>query len=124
MIIGIGIDLVSIDSIAHWLDADKKELYRYFSSQEAKLILESPSPCESLASHYGAKEAFGKALGSGLKGIVLRDIEVLHDQNGRPLLQLKGTAKALLDQQGDVNCFISLSHKGQYGIACVVLEKR
>lgn len=122
MIIGVGIDLVLISSIAHWLEGDKKELFRFFSRAEAELILKSPSPKDSLAAHYAAKEAFGKALGTGLKGITLCDIEVLHDLNGRPTLHLAGTAKALASRLGQINSFVSLSHKGDYGVACLILE--
>ncbi|MCR4689542.1 MAG: holo-ACP synthase [Saccharofermentans sp.] len=78
---------------------------------------------ESLAARFAAKEAAGKALGTGImaKGIVLTDIETLIDEGGRPYLDLKGQAKARAESLGIVSMSLSLAHDGGLAIAYVTM---
>jgi holo-[acyl-carrier protein] synthase len=77
----------------------------------------------SLAARFAAKEAFGKALGTGLAGIVLKDIMVVNQHNGRPEVQVFNTALGALQKSGADRVHISLTHERDNAIAMVVLEK-
>ena len=66
-----------------------------------------------------AKEAFGKALGTGIRGFSLCEAEVLHKENGAPYLFLSGKAKAVSDKI-HAEFSLSLSHDGDYATAFVI----
>jgi holo-[acyl-carrier protein] synthase len=78
-----------------------------------------------LAARFAAKEAVSKALGVGMnhisaQGIGWRDVEVLSDRRGKPLLKLSGRAHELADEQGLREWAVSLSHERAYAMAFVV----
>ena len=96
---------------------------RYFHPEELAAAVSRGGGADlSLAARFAAKEAFGKALGTGLAGIVLKDIMVLNQRNGRPELRLRGTALAALEKSGANRAHISLTHPGDNAVALVVLE--
>lgn len=68
---------------------------------------------------FAAKEAFGKALGTGIRGFSLCEAEVLHKENGAPYLFLSGKAKAASDKI-HAEFSLSLSHDGDYATAFVI----
>ena len=76
----------------------------------------------SLAVRFSAKEAFGKALGTGLAGIELKDIAVVNDKTGRPFLKLSGTALQALKEKGGTAIHLSLSHEKTTAAAVVIIE--
>ncbi len=123
MIIGIGVDIVKVSRFTRWL-GNKKLTARFFHENELDILSRgSESALQSLAVRFAAKEAFGKALGCGLRGLQLRDICVVPDIQGRPRLELSGTAKKLLDESGANRVHISLTHESEYAVAYVVLER-
>ena len=77
----------------------------------------------SLAARFAAKEAFGKALGTGLKGIKLSDIQVVSDHNGKPDIMVHGTAAKALSDSGAESIYVSLTHERDNAVAVVILEK-
>ncbi|GHV86560.1 holo-[acyl-carrier-protein] synthase [Spirochaetia bacterium] len=122
MIIGIGIDAVTISRLEKWA-ANKTILERFFHPREIEGIREKGrGMVRSLAARFAAKEAFGKALGTGLAGIALKDIMVLNDSNGRPELLTEGSALFAIKKAGVKRIHLSLTHEGDTAIASVVLE--
>ena len=120
MIVGIGTDLVENRRLESWL-TEPRLLRRYFSEKELADVGASHHPAASLAARFAAKEAFGKALGTGLRGLVLRDIETLRGTGGKPDLHLAGTARKALEARG-ARAHLSISHEAEYSLAFVVLE--
>ena len=122
MIIGIGIDVVHISRMSRWRYRPGL-LERYFHPQElAAARARGDSVDHSLAARFAAKEAFGKALGTGLAGLKLVDIEVTNDENGKPSIRLYRTALAKFERAGGANLFVSLTHESDNAIAVVVIE--
>jgi holo-[acyl-carrier protein] synthase len=122
MIIGIGVDVVHVNRLERWRDIPGL-LARYFHPDELSAALEKGSGAIiSLAARFAAKEAFGKALGTGLAGIVLKDIMVVNHFNGRPDVKVFNTAQRALDKSGAQRVHISLTHERDNAIAMVVLE--
>jgi holo-[acyl-carrier protein] synthase len=76
----------------------------------------------SLAARFAAKEAFGKALGTGLAGFSLNECAVINDENGKPELFLFGKAKKAFQAFGGVRVLVALTHEHDYAIAVVVIE--
>jgi holo-[acyl-carrier protein] synthase len=98
-------------------------LERYFHPDELDAALAKGGGANlSLAARFAAKEAFGKALGTGLAGIVLKDIMVENRHNGRPVVRLFNTARKALKKSGADIVHISLTHERDNAIAMVVLE--
>jgi len=123
MIIGIGVDIVQIDRMHQWLD-NKKLMERYFHDEEISLAFSrGKSAAQTLAARFAAKEALGKALGTGLANIALKDIMVVNDKSGKPEIKLFGTAQKAIEVSGVNKVHVSLSHEKENAVAMVVLEK-
>lgn len=125
MIAGIGIDIVEVERLENWLkrsDAEKLMLRFFHADEIAAACSNKKTAPLSLAARFAAKEAFGKALGTGLRGIRLKDICVKTAHNGKPELELYGTALSALDKNEIKKTFVSLSHEKTMAVAVVVLE--
>jgi holo-[acyl-carrier protein] synthase len=122
MIVGIGVDVVFVHRLERWQTIPGL-LERYFHPRELSAARSRGNAAAlSLAARFAAKEAFGKALGTGLAGIVLRDILVVNRHNGRPEIEVFGTASKALAQSGATKIHLSLTHERENAIAMVVLE--
>jgi len=123
MITGIGIDIVYVKRMERWR-ANSGLLKKYFSSDEIDLVSSRGNGAvQALAARFAAKEAFGKALGTGLSGIALKDIAVVSKKNGIPEIKLSGTAQKAFEKSGSNKAHISLSHERENAVAVVVLER-
>jgi len=123
MIAGIGIDLVNIRRMEKWI-LNEKLLDRYFHPDEIAAVLScGKRAAQSLAARFAAKEAFGKALGTGLSGFMLKDVMVKNNDDGKPQMHAFETAKTALEKFGANRMHISLTHEGDNALAMVVLEK-
>lgn len=122
MILGIGVDIVHVKRIHHWLSVPGL-VDRFFHPDEIVAAQErGHSAALSLAARFAAKEAFGKAIGTGLRGIRLADICVINNHNGRPDMRLQGSALAKYEALGCSAVHLSLTHESDNAIAMVVLE--
>ncbi|WP_304221778.1 holo-ACP synthase [Gracilinema caldarium] len=123
MITGIGVDVVHVHRLEHWIKVPGL-LERFFHPHELETARSrGHGMAVSLAARFAAKEAFGKALGTGLKNIVLKDIMVVNRHNGQPEIQVFGTALAALKQNGANKIHLSLTHEHDNAIAMIVLEQ-
>jgi len=125
MIYGVGVDLVKISRIenvlSRWGDRFVK---RVFTENESEFCYKRAFPSSPFALRFAAKEAFSKAMGTGMRhGIRWRDIEVFHFPGGRPGLRLSGRSSTICEEEHITGWHLSLSDEGEYGIAMVVLEK-
>jgi len=122
VISGIGIDVVQVSRMRHWVD-DPGLLERYFHPLEIRTAMErGDAAVLSLAARFAAKEAFGKALGTGLRGIALKDIRISNNHLGKPDVALTGTALDAFERTGGRRILCSLTHEIDNAIAVVVVE--
>ena len=122
MILGIGIDVVHVHRMKRWRGIPGL-LERYFHPKELSDAMAKGNGADlSLAARFAAKEALGKALGTGLAGITLKDIMVKNRHNGQPEILVSGTAHTALKQSGAARIHLSLTHERDNAIAIVVLE--
>jgi holo-[acyl-carrier protein] synthase len=124
MILGSGIDIVSIERIekmmGRWGD---QFLGRVYTEREISRCQRQARPPECFAIRFAAKEAFLKAIGTGLRyGIQWTDIEVENDPGGKPLLSLHRRAKEILQTRPIKKIFLTLSHDRPFAVAHVLLE--
>jgi holo-[acyl-carrier protein] synthase len=125
MIYGIGVDIVNIGRmervIEKWGD---RFIRRVFTPAEMDLCLSRSSPIPAFSMRFAAKEAFSKAMGTGMKkGVRWRDIEVFHYPGGRPGLRLHGRSSERCSEENITGFHLSMSDDGGYGVAMVILEK-
>lgn len=121
MIIGIGIDLVESERIEkiRLLDAFEK---KYFTNNE-QLFFASKNNCvKNIANNFAVKEAFSKALGTGVRGFSLNEVEVLRNEFGKPYINLYGNAKNICDKLRAKNIFVSITDTTTASAAVVVIE--
>lgn len=91
-----GVDAVEIDRIEK--SARRGGFVeRFFSEEEREYFREKKMAPQTVAGHFAAKEAFSKAMGTGLAGFALREVSVRHDGRGRPELHLTGAAAELAE---------------------------
>ena len=96
---------------------------RHFHPKElAEALSRGEGADASLSARFAAKEAFGKALGTGLAGIDLKDIVVVNNPNGKPEIQVFGTALEALKKNGADQMHLSLTHEKEYAVAMIVME--
>ena len=122
MIIGTGIDIVSVKRFSSWTK-DEKLLSRFFHPDEVKYILARDSNREeTIAARFAAKEALGKALGTGLRGFSLKDICVKKDELGKPYIEVFPAFLEITKSYNHVKIHLSISHEKEYACAMVILE--
>jgi len=105
----IGCDVVYIPRLK---DAKESFVHGVLSEEERLLYEESPEKERFLAGRFAAKEAYLKALGTGLSGYRLTEISIVPGPLGRPLLKSPGPQAE-----------ISISHDGDYAFAVALIEK-
>lgn len=124
MILGIGTDIIEIGRIEKALE-NTAFIERVFSKAERRYCdSRGAQAAASYAARFAAKEAVMKALGTGLTGGRLLDIEILPDDRGKPEVNLTGSFAALADSVGVTSIMISLSHCREYATAQTVLWGR
>lgn len=124
--INTGIDLVSIDRIEKSVIKNPRFLTRFFGIQEQR-IFESKKvfkrKIQSVAGNFAAKEAFSKAVGTGVSGFRLDEIEVLRNENGQPYIKLsERLSKLVCCENADVS--VSISHTDEVATAIVIIENK
>lgn len=123
MIYGIGTDIADVRRFAKWVE-NPDLIERFFNKREIKTSGSRQTLQEHYASRFAVKEAFSKALGTGVAGFQLGDIYVGHNEDGKPELYLEGSAAGLVERQcgKGARIFVSLSHEKEYTVAFVVIE--
>mgnify|MGYP002856236593 CR=1 FL=1 len=123
MIFGVGTDITEVRRFEKWVNAPQMFM-RFFNSAEIMNNGSLQARCQHYAVRFAAKEAFSKALGTGIRGFELKEVFIKNDENGKPELQVEGKALELLRQRtGDDFCIhVSLSHEKEYAVAFVVIE--
>ena len=125
-IIGNGVDIVENRRIAKSLK-NKGFLYRIFTKNEIDQSKKIKNKVNFFAKRFAAKEAFVKALGTGIRNnINFKDINVKNNINGQPLMDISNNLKKLLKQKFKISkyrLYLSLSDEKKHSIAFVIINK-
>ena len=124
MILGTGFDLVDVRRFAGFIARrGDRGLERLFSAAELGYCSAHADPTPFYAARFAAKEAFYKAIGTGMgQAGGWRDVEVVRLTSGRPLLMLHGKASAVAHGLQVRTIHLSLSHTGDSAGAFVIIE--
>ena len=117
----VGIDIVEIARIGQAVEQWQGRFLKRIYTEKELEICRNDIP--SLAAHFAAKEAVMKALGTGIRGVGWKEIEVLSNPSGKPIVYLHGKAQSKAQELGINGLDISLSHSKEYAIAAVIGEK-
>ena len=113
-----GVDAIEIQRIAKvYAKFGERFLRRVYTEREATRYR---GRVNELAARFAAKEAVSKALGTGLNGIAWREVEIMPDRRGKPLVYLYGRARERAAAIGLTEFAISLTHARELAIAFVV----
>lgn len=112
----IGIDSIEISRIEKSLKINGF-LEKVFSAEEIDFFISRNMRAESIAANFAAKEAFSKALGTGIRGFSLNEISVLRDELGAPYLKLSGKA---LEAAAGLSFKVSITHTRDVATAIVL----
>ena len=117
-IAGLGVDIVEISRMAEILERTPGCVERVFPEGERAYCEGKHNPTIHYATHFAAKEAVLKALGTGFaEGIGFTDVEVAHDRRGKPTAVLHGRAKEIAQENGIIEIPISLSRTHTTAVA-------
>lgn len=124
-IYGIGTDIVEVSRIELSLERYGDSFARRILSEREWLSYsQSQTQARFLAKRFAAKEAFAKALGTGLRApATFQNIGIGHDDLGKPVLDLAPELEALLEAKGITFQHLSISDEKALAAAFVVLEK-
>ena len=124
MIVGIGVDIISVERIRGIVQRQgDRFLQRVYTDEEVAYCRRSAHPEQRFASRFAAKEAVLKALGVGWRrGTTFRDVRVSNNDLGAPSVQLSGRTLEISRELGVRKVLISLSHDEKYAVAQAVAE--
>lgn len=114
----VGVDVVELSRVAKVLHQHgERFLERIYTASE---VAYCRGRLRELAARFAGKEAVAKALGTGLRGVSWREIEILPDPQGKPLVFLHGRARQRAEELGFADIAISLTHGNDVAIAVAV----
>jgi holo-[acyl-carrier protein] synthase len=128
VIVGVGVDAVDVARFRKVLERRPRFATRCFTDSERADAAGHADVAQSLAARFAAKEAVMKALGTGIGGFALTDVEVCRTTGqgatrNAPYLRLHGTAAELAGAQGAGAFHLSLTHTDGMAMAFVVAEQ-
>ena len=114
----MGTDVVEIDRIEKAME-NPRFMQRVFGEAERMELEKRRFAPQSAAAAFAAKEAFSKAVGTGISGFSLCEVQLLHNQDGAPFLKLSGKA---LEKFGHWHFSVSLTHTKTLAQAVVIAQ--
>ncbi len=125
IIFGIGTDIVSVDRIKNSLKK-RNFINRIFNEKEIIKCKKTNNSAQCYAKRFAAKEAFSKALGTGISnGINFNEIVILNKKTGKPYISIIGQTKKILNKKfkkKKSKISLSLSDEKKYAVAFVTIS--
>ncbi len=115
MIVGVGIDIVELERIEKIVKRQPKFIERILTDHEKEMFtkLSGRRQIEFLAGRFASKEAFSKAVGTGIGSeLSFLDIEIFSDEKGKPCIR----------HHAEKRVHLSISHSQEYAVAQVIIE--
>lgn len=112
----VGIDIIEVARIEKSIK-NPSFVKRVYSPEEAELISRKKN-AQTAAGRFCVKEAFSKALGTGIRDFQMNEVSTLNDELGRPYIVVSGNAEKILDGR---QTSVSISHTAEYAVAVVII---
>lgn len=120
MICGVGCDIIEVERIRGAVGKCSFVKQVFTAAEQEYCMSKGAHRMESFAACFAAKEAVSKALGTGISGFGMTDIEIGHNPAGAPFVTLYNGAARLAD---GAKVHLSLSHCRDYAMAYAVIDK-
>ncbi len=120
-IIGIGIDIIEIERIENAIKRNNKFLRRIFTKKEIIYFESKNFKGETIAGNFAAKEAISKALGTGIRNFNFKDLEILRNDLGKPVVKMYNNLYELSEK---LDIMISISHSKKCAVANAIILKK
>jgi holo-[acyl-carrier protein] synthase len=125
MIAGLGMDIIEVERVAAKIGKEAGFRELVFSQKEIEYCEAKAHKFVHYAARWAAKEAFFKALGTGwTTGTAFNEVEITHNEQGKPELSLSGQTKGSMASWGAIRISVSLSHLKTIASAVVIIEKQ
>ena len=122
MIVGLGMDVCSIERMRRALERHGDRFFSRICSENERADLTGRDQATALAGRFAVKEAFAKAL-DGAPGVGWHEVEVRRGTSGRPVLELKGNALSSVEKVGADRWHVTITHDAGIAAAVVILER-
>ena len=124
MIYGVGTDIVNIERIGKIILKNRDGfIKRVLTEHEQALFANKADSATFCAKRFAAKEAFSKALGTGIgRAVSFQDLTIRNNDNGKPHFIPSEKLRLYLLEKGVKQAHLSISDESQYAVAFVVLE--
>lgn len=122
MILGTGIDIIEIERVKDVFSTERRKS-RVFTSGEIECFGENHA---RMAGFFSAKEALSKALGTGIRGIEFKEMEILKDSSGKPYFnmeRLKPHLERIFHKESVIVVHVTISHDRERATAMVIIEE-
>ncbi|WP_437629404.1 holo-ACP synthase [Clostridium paraputrificum] len=123
MIRGVGTDIVQVGRIGTAIKRTPMFLEKVFTEEERKYFKSRNNNLETIAGNFAAKEAISKAMGTGIRGFGLLDIEILRSEMGQPIVNISDKVKEVISIKEDYSIHVSISHTNENAIAFAIWEE-
>ena len=117
-----GVDIIEISRVGAVFERYGQRFLGHIFTPEEIAYCRGRTP--NLAARFAAKEATMKALGTGVRGVSWKDIEVVRADSGAPSIRLCGRAEIWAQRLGVSEISLSISHSRDYAVAFVVLQRQ
>ncbi|MCL2778863.1 MAG: holo-ACP synthase [Polyangiaceae bacterium] len=122
MIVGLGIDVCSIERMRRALSRHGDRFFSRICTETERADLISRDAATSLAGRFAVKEAFAKSI-DGARGVGWHEVEVRRAKSGKPVLTLFGNAITMAKRFGADTWHVTITHDAGIAVAVVILEK-
>ena len=116
-ILDIGIDIIEIERIKEAINNNARFLNKIFTDDEIKYFESKGFKHESIAGNFAAKEAISKAIGRGIRDFNFKDIEVLRNELGKPIVKTYNNLQQICIDYNVLEIKVSISHCKEYAVA-------
>lgn len=116
-ILDIGTDIIEVERIKNSLSKRGDFLKKLFTDKEIEMFQKKGNNVQTIAGNFAAKEAISKSLGLGIRGYNFKDIEVLRDDLGKPIVKTYNNLKQICIDYSVLEIKVSISHGENYAVA-------
>ena len=113
----IGIDIIEIKRVEDAIKNNDRFLNKMFTHKEIEYFESKNLRIESIAGNFAAKEAISKSIGTGIRNFNFKDIEVLRDELGKPIVKTYNNLKQICIDYNVLEIKVSISHCKEYAVA-------
>ncbi|MGL5693334.1 MAG: holo-ACP synthase [Peptostreptococcaceae bacterium] len=116
-ILDIGVDIVEIERIESAISNNERFLSKLFTENEIEYFRSKNYKVETIAGNFAAKEAISKSIGTGIRDFGFKDIEVLRNGLGKPIVKTYNNLNQICIDYNVLEIKVSISHSEKYAVA-------